>query len=294
MATAYYYAAHFNAPLNQSSTTLTAHHPFGISTHALDLPMTPATSQRQENKLSETGRRILFANGKIDQQQDSPFFRLPAELRNQIYEELLCPEITPIKQLAQRNHHLTPTPPLYPSILSTCRKAHEEATDLLYSTAVFHAHPSLLASLPHLTSPAAPVLYPSMLAKIRRWQLALRLDTDPQFTMAQATASFSGAEYLEIRVWQSQFGCCDSSVLRLFLGIRGVRVAKVVGSANAELARWLEGRMMMARETEVGVVEERCRCGNESGVVRCGQCCKKVVVDGEWFAPRNVWQYGNR
>ena len=269
---------------------MTAHQPFGMSTHALNLPVTPAKPQRQESNLSDTERRILFANGKIDEQQDSPFFRLPAELRNQIYEELLCPEVTRIKELMQRDHHLSTPPPLYPAILSTCRKAHEEATDLLYSTAVFHAHPSLLASLPHLTSSAAPVLYPAVLAKIRRWQLAVRLDTDPQFTMAQATAAFSGAEYLEIRVWQGQFGCCDSSVLRLFLGIRGVQIAKVVGSTNPDLAKWLEKRMMMPREREV----DTCRCGNDSGVVRCGQCCKRVVVDGKWFAPKNVWQFGNR
>jgi hypothetical protein len=288
---AYYYAAYFNTPLHQSPATMTSHHPFGISSHSLDLPMTPAKPQRQNNIMSATERRILFANGKINEQENSLFFRLPAELRNQIYEELLCPDTPNLKDLAQRDYQLSATPSLHPAILSTCRKIHEEATDLLYTTHIFHAHPSLLASLPHLTSSAQPVLYPNVIAKIKRWQLTIRLDTDPRFTMSQATAAFSGAEYVEIRVWQSMFDGCDSSVLRLFLGVRGVKVAKVGGSANRELAKWLEKRMMMPVEKEEADV---CRCGNESGIIKCGQCCKRVDVGSEWFGGRNVWQFGNR
>ncbi|KAH7083669.1 hypothetical protein FB567DRAFT_529661 [Paraphoma chrysanthemicola] len=289
MAT-YYYAAYFGTPLSQSPAALTSHHPLGISSHALDLPMTPAKSQRQAQNLPAVERRILFANGKIDEQKESLFFKLPAELRNQIYEELLCPDSSNIKELAKREYHSCTPPALYPAILSTCRKIHEEATDLLYTTHIFHAHPALLTSLPHLASSAKPVLYPTVLAKIKRWQLSIRLDTDPRFTMSQATAAFSGAEYLEIRVWQSMFDGADCSVLRLFLGIRGVKVAKVGGSANPELAKWLEKRMMMPIEKNSDV----CQCGNESRVLKCGQCCKKVDVGTEWFSGRNAWQFGNR
>ena len=287
----YYYAAYFNTPLHQSPAALTSQHPFGISSHASNLPMTSAKAQQQNKVMSATERRILFANGKIDEQKDSLFFRLPAELRNQIYDELLCLETPNLKELAQLDHHLDTPPALHPAILSTCRRIHEEATDLLYTTHIFHAHPSLLASLPHLASSAQPVIYPTVLSKIRRWQLTIRLDTDPRFTTSQATAAFSGAEYLEIRVWQSMFDGADCSVLKLFLGIRGVKVAKVGGSANPELARWLEKRMM-------GPIEERqdfCRCGNESRILKCGECCKRVVVpDTEWFGGRNAWQFGNR
>jgi hypothetical protein len=249
--------------------------------------MTPAKPQKQP--MSATERRILFGNGKIDSQQDSSFFRLPGELRNQIYEELLCPDTPSLKDLAHEPC-TTKTPTLYPEILSTCRKIHEEATDLLYTTHIFHAHPSLLTSLPHLTSSARPVLYQAALEKMKRWQLTIRLDTDPRFTMAQASAAFSNAEFLEIRVWQSMYEGADSSVLRLFLGVRGVKVARVVGSANKELAKWLENRMMMEKEEK----EDVCSCGNESRILKCGQCCKKVEFGSEWFEGRNAWQFGNR
>jgi hypothetical protein len=287
----YYYAAHFNTPLHQSPVAVATQHPFGISSHASNLPMTPAKPKRQDSVLSATERRILFASGKSNEQKESIFFRLPAELRNQIYEELLCPTTPNIKELAQPEYHLPAPPTLHPAILSTCRKIHEEANDLLYTTHIFHAHPSLLASLPHLTTSANPVIYPAVLSKIRRWQLTIRLDTDPRFTMSQATAAFSGAEYLEIRVWQSMYNGCDSSVLRLFLGIRGVQVAKVGGSANKELAKWLEKRMMGPVEKEDSDI---CRCGNESGIWKCGMCAKKADVSSEWFDPRNAWQFGNR
>jgi hypothetical protein len=287
----YYYAAYFNTPLNQSPTVLASYHPFGISSHLSNLPMTPIKPQQQHDITSSTERHILFANGRVDPQDKSAFFSLPAELRNQIYEELLCPNTHNLKTLTDHDYQPCTTPLLYPAILATCRKVHEEAADLLYTTHIFHAHPSLLTSLPHLTSSAQPVLYPNVLSKIKRWQLTLRLDTDPRFTMSQATAAFSGAEYLDIRVWQSMFDGCDSSVLRLFLGVRGVKVAKVEGSLSEELARWLETRMMMeVQEGEADV----CRCGNESGIVECGQCCKRVDVGSDWFGGRNVWQFGNR
>jgi hypothetical protein len=286
---AYYYATYVNTPLHQSPAALTTHHPFGILSHPSNLPMTPAKPQKPDIVMSATERRILFANGKIDEQQSSLFFRLPAELRNQIYEELLCPNTPSPKDLAHEPCTNT-TPTLFPEILSTCRKIHEEATDLLYTTHIFHAHPSLLTSLPHLASTARPVLYPTVLSKIKRWQLTIRLDTDPRFTMAQATAAFSGAEYLEIRVWQSMFDGCDSSVLRLFLGVRGVKVAKVGGSTNKELAKWLERRMMMEKEE----CDDICRCGDERRTLKCGQCCKTVELGSEWFGGRNAWQFGNR
>lgn len=291
MATSYYYAAHFNTPLHQSPVALASHHPFGISSRAMDLPVTPVKTEKKSHVMSATERRILFANGKMDEQGDSLFFRLPAELRNQVYEELLCPEAPSLKDLARRTKSSSTVPTLYPAILSTCRKIHEEAADLLYTTPVFHAHPSLLASLPHLSSAARPVLYPSVISKIKRWQLNLRLDTDPRFTMAQATAAFSGAEYLQIRVWQSMFDGADCSVLRLFLGVRGVKVAKVGGSAKPELARWLEKRMMEPKEK---AAEEVCQCEERRREVRCVQCCKTVNIGTEWFSGRDNWTFGNR
>lgn len=287
MAAAYYFAAHFNI--------LPAEKPTQPS--VLDVPSTTATQQtlppKNESLIyhATTPQRIR-RRGYLDQQSTSPFFRLPAELRNQIYADLLCPSTPTPKALSDPTFHFTKQEALHPAILSTCRRIHEEAEDLLYTTNIFHAHPSLLTSLPHLTSPANPVVDPSSIAKISRWQLTLRLDTDPRFTMPQATAAFSGAEYLEIKVWQSMFDGCDSSVLRLFSGIRGVKIARVVGSADPQFARWLEGRMMA--EVEMEEQSRWCRCGEQRREVRCGSCYKVVEGGQEWFGTRDAWTYGNR
>jgi hypothetical protein len=121
------------------------------------------------------------------------------------------------------------------------------------------------------------------IAKINRWQLELRLDVDPQFTSSQATAAFSGAEFLEIKVWQSMFDGADNSVLKLFTGVRGVGVAKVTWCDDEGLARWLEARMMMPIEEGVSTEE--------------GCCQSEHMVGGDmtWFgAARDPWTFGNR
>jgi hypothetical protein len=279
-----YYAAHFNTPFTQSTRSLATEHPFGIASS--NLPMSPAKSQRQDSIMN------TLPIDKMDEQEDSIFFRLPTELRLQIYEELLCMDKASTKHLAEFGYRSYEAGKIHPAILSTCRKAHDEAVDLLYTRHVFCAHPSLLVSLPHLTTPARPVLSPNVLAKIKRWHLTIRLDTDPRFTTAQATAAFSGAEFLDIRVWQSMYDGADSSVLKLFIGVRGVKVARVGGCTNKELAHWLEEIMMSEEEED----EDVCSCGNESGIVRCGDCSKKVDMDGlgKWVGQRNAWQFGNR
>ncbi|KAH7138877.1 hypothetical protein B0J11DRAFT_27095 [Dendryphion nanum] len=262
---------------------------------------------------------------KRSTQQTSLFFRLPAELRNQIYKELLCPDTLSPAQF--RRHHLhatspsgplqpnlsihkynpnsttttTPNPTLHPQILSTCHRLHAEATPLLYTTHTFHAHPSLLTSLPYLTTPAHPLLHTPhhLLTSIRRWQLSLRLDTDPRFSAHDAAIAFSGAEYLEIRVWQAQFEACDFGVLRLFKGVRGVGIARVGGSVERGVAEWLEGRMMRGMvergsgsdadgDVEMEVETEDCECGENGGFgigweereeVLCGRCYRKIGVE---------------
>lgn len=237
-------------------------------------------------------RRTTVSNGsanpgEVNEQEQSVFFRLPAELRNDIYKELLCPDALSPRELAQQskdlqrrgfNQTFTKTS-LHPAILSTCRKVAQEAECLLYESNVFHAHPSMLSGMPHLTSPAKPVLYPSVTSQIRRWQISLRLDIDQRFTAQQAAKAFSGAEYLEVRVWQAQFEACDYSVLKLFTGVRGVKVARVGGSVDEELAHWLEHLMM---EPEV-VQEDTCDCGaGEEAMFQghtellCGRCYKKA------------------
>ncbi|PVI05362.1 hypothetical protein DM02DRAFT_488752, partial [Periconia macrospinosa] len=189
----------------------------------------------------------------VNQQQTSPFFRLPGELRNEIYNLLLSPDTKPLSELAIHHKHVntqhrtqpprTPSP-LYPAILSACRKAHLEATPLLYESHIFHAHTSLLTSFPHLTSAYRPIQYARPISLIRRWQLSLRLDTDPRFTAEQAKVAFSGVEYFEVRVWEAQFEMSDYTALALLTGVRGVKVAKVGGSVGEEVARWMERLMM--------------------------------------------------
>ena len=221
-----------------------------------------------------------------DAQEDSLFFRLPAELRNQIYVDLLCPDAGNLKGLTKkandlsvRHYNQTSTSTsLHPAILSTCRRVHDEATSLLYAPHIFHAHPSLLTSLPHLTSAAKPVLYPSVINLISRWQICLRLDTDPQFTAAQAATAFSGAEYLEIRVWQAQFEACDYAVLKLFTCVRGVKFARVGGDVDPKLARWLEEQMMLPKEGVCGG-DEVC-LWKGVGEVLCGRCYEKASSAG--------------
>ncbi|KAF2627413.1 hypothetical protein BU25DRAFT_341500 [Macroventuria anomochaeta] len=228
-------------------------------------------------------------------QLESPLFRLPAELRNQIYEDLLCAN-TPTKLSDLANAARLPVPAsTHPAILATCKRIHSEAKDLLYTTHVFHAHPSLLTALPHLMTTSKPVLYPTVLSKIKRWQLTVRLDTDPRFTAAQATIAFSGAEFLELKVWQSTFDGCDAAVLKLFTGVRGVKFCRVKGSVEEGLARWLEGRMMSPLEQRGEI--QWCECQGER-YARCEGCERRVRLSGNgagvWVEEGDVWRFGNR
>ncbi|KAF1837802.1 hypothetical protein BDW02DRAFT_576898 [Decorospora gaudefroyi] len=253
-ATAYYFAAHFNMPRAHAIDTpfpTTLSNPPVPTTNTLALPTTQALPNQSITGASAHAHLPIHTTQPASQ-STSLFFRLPAELRNQIYELLLCPNTPRTKDLstyhAHHNAHLPPT--ISPAILSTCHRIHHEAKNLPYTTHIFHAHPSLLTALPHLLSPLNPVLCPEGLTQIRRWQLTLRLDTDPRFSAEQARLAFSGAEFLEIRVWQSMFGGCDEGVLALFLGVRRVRVARVGGCADMGFERWLERRMMMLGEEE--------------------------------------------
>lgn len=216
----------------------------------------------------------------MSKQNDSTLFRLPAELRNHIYVELLCPRALSWTALARRsksqNAGRLQRPSTYsqlcPALLSTCRKVHNEAIGFLYATHVFQAHPSLLTSFPHLTSPEKPIADPTALSRIKRWQITIRLDVDPRFELGQCTSAFSGAEYFEVRAWQAACNGAADSVLRLFAGIRGVRVAKVHGSVDAGLARWLESRMTRPPEQN-----QLCQCGEHRRPWHCKDCGKIVA-----------------
>lgn len=291
MATAYYLAAHgahfpmVHTEAVQPPSSPPSHSELGVHDQTPHVPPPAAIkTSRADSVISDPGR-------SINDQQTSLFFRLPAELRNQIYTDLLSAG-TPSNLT-----HLTLSPripaptPTYPAILRTCKRIHAEAEPLLYTLPIFHAHPSLLTSLPHLGPPSKPILHAPALARIRRWQLTLRLDTDPRFSAQQARAAFSGAEFLELRVWQSTFHGCSAGVLRLFTGVREVGVCRVVGSVEEGLARWLEGVMMGREEAE------ECACCGERWA-RCGVCEGRVRLDGNgagfWGDEGDAWRFGNR
>jgi hypothetical protein len=300
MATAYYFAAHgahfpvVHADATQPTSPPSADPMLGVHHQTPTLLATaPAKLERNDSVISTTS--LPTNTDTMNGQLESLFFCLPAELRNQIYEELLCAN-TPTKLSDLTTAIRLPTPaPTFPAILSTCKRIHAEAVDLLYTTHTFHAHPSLLTSLPNLMTTSKPVLYPTVLSKIKRWQLTLRLDTDPRFTAAQATSAFSGAEFFELKVWQSMFDGCNAAVLKLFTGVRGVKFARVMGSVNEELARWLEGKMMSPPEEKRQV--QWCECTGER-YLRCEGCEKRVRFEengaGVWIEEGDAWRFGNR
>lgn len=298
MATPYYLAAHgAHFPMvhaeQEESPSRPSEHPV-LSVHQQS-PHAPAASpikiERNDSVISSTS----LPNDIMNVQIESPLFRLPAELRDLIYEELLCANTpTRLSDLASTLKLPEPATP-YPAILATCKRIYEEAKDLFYPTNIFHAHPSLLADLPHLMTTSKPVLCPTAVSKIKRWQLTVRLDTDPRFTVPQVTAAFSGAEFFELKARQSMFDGCNAAVLKLFTGIRGVKYARVMGSVDEGLARWLEGKMMSPLEEEG--TPEYCGCKGER-YARCGDCEKKIKLDGNgsgvWVDERDAWRFGNR
>ncbi|KAK6004886.1 hypothetical protein QM012_007665 [Aureobasidium pullulans] len=183
-----------------------------------------------------------------DMPQRTPgFLGLPAELRNTIYTLLLkAPaHVKQSRRIATRglcSDYVLPPLDLCPAILRTCRQIHDEAASILYGANQFASHPSLLTALPYLMTPRQPITEGPGRWKIKRWYIYLRLDVDARFTAEQLEQAFSGAEQLEIEYFQPAYGYGDSSTLKLFEGIRGVGLAKVIGGSGCdpEYARSLE------------------------------------------------------
>jgi hypothetical protein len=185
----------------------------------------------------------------MHEQRGSRLFTLPPELRSRVYADLLCPEAPSFAELASssgpRDRHGTlDNPRLFPALLSTCRRIHREAIGFLYELHTFHAHPSLLTDFPQYRLHGKHIICPAGLSMMKRWHLTVRLDIDPRFDFNQCTFAFSGVEYLELYVWQAAGNCDADTVLRLFEGIRGVKVARVSGSVDLSRRLWLESLMM--------------------------------------------------
>lgn len=174
------------------------------------------------------------------------FLDLPGEIRNQIYNQLLTlPAISKPRLLGD--------PPLYPQILCTCQKVHQEGKQILYGSNTFLAHPNLLSSLPRLRLYYDSISSSSLISLISRYHIRVRLDCDPNFSIQKATAAFSGIEELTIEVFQAQFGSSDYKVLKLFEGIRGVKNVKIYGSTTQfpEYIRWLREVLMLPVGEEI-------------------------------------------
>lgn len=179
------------------------------------------------------------------------FLDLPGEIRNQIYTQLL---LVPRPSLQR----LPGDPPIYPQILSVCRKVHEEARQILYSCNTFLAHPNLLSGLPRLSLYHGSISSSTLISLIRRYHIRVRLDCDPNFSLIKAASAFSGVEELTIEVFQAQFGSSDYTVLRLFEGVRGVKRVRIYGSVTAfpEYIDWLEAAIVTPKEGVVEVFEK--------------------------------------
>ncbi|KAJ4334569.1 hypothetical protein N0V95_009133, partial [Ascochyta clinopodiicola] len=135
MATEYYLAAHgghFPMVHTEPAKPARPAHPDPVLSVQHQTP--PVPSAAAASKLTRADSVTSRTAGPMNAQETSLFFRLPAELRNQIYEALLCASTpTNLATLA-----LTPRLPVpgrvHPAILATCKRINTEATALLYST----------------------------------------------------------------------------------------------------------------------------------------------------------------
>lgn len=91
------------------------------------------------------------------------------------------------------------------------------------------------------------------------------------------------------------FDGCNAAVLKLFTEVRGVKYARVSGSVDEGLARWLGEKMMSPLGGEKGV--QRCRCKGER-YLKCEGCGGRVELNGNgaglWIEEGDAWRFGNR
>ena len=117
---------------------------------------------------------------------------------------------------------------------------------IFYKNNIFTAHSTLQTSLPYLLHPSRPVLSPTAASLITRWRIHVRLDVDQRYSAQDVTQAFTGCEELEVEAAETMFRGSGSGILMLFEHVRGVKKARVWGSVEEELARWLESVMMSA------------------------------------------------
>ncbi|KAF2156960.1 hypothetical protein K461DRAFT_309159 [Myriangium duriaei CBS 260.36] len=169
-------------------------------------------------------------------QTQSPLFRLPPELRHQIWSYLLPPMAAISSTTASSN------PTLHPTLARTSQRLHYELTPLLYDRP-FTAHETLLTALPYYLTRSRPV--PEHMARLYsdRWILHVRLDTDPRWTRGQVKEAFDGVRELRVECGQAQYGGCGKENAELLGVVRGVGrvVVHGVGEWGMVLGKVMEG-----------------------------------------------------
>ncbi|KAL7797525.1 hypothetical protein V8C37DRAFT_369769 [Trichoderma ceciliae] len=172
------------------------------------------------------------------------FMSLPLELRFQIYSLLLCIPPRPKSSSHRRLSSKSEAPVyVYPAILLANRQINWEATPFLYSSNMFVAHPTLLATFPRFRSWYPPMREANALVPlIHRLHIQVRLDLDLQYDRKAVAESFSGLDELSIDVVQSMFLGVSWDNLAAFDEVRGVKHVYISGSTTGfeDYIAWLE------------------------------------------------------
>ncbi|UKZ57850.1 hypothetical protein TrVGV298_011711 [Trichoderma virens] len=153
-----------------------------------------------------------------------------------------------------------PQPPshVYPAILLANRQINWEATPFLYSSNMFVAHPTLLATFPRLRNWYPPLREAKTLVPlIHRFHIQVRLDLPLQFDRKAAAESFSGLDELSIDLVQSMFLGVDCNNLAVFDAVRGVKTVYISGSTTGfeHYIAWLVNAMTSPMGAEVAPYE---------------------------------------
>ncbi|KAA8568936.1 hypothetical protein EYC84_007912 [Monilinia fructicola] len=150
------------------------------------------------------------------------FLDLPGEIRNQIYYLLLVIPRLP----SSRVYLLDRDPPIYPQILSVCRKVHDEAEQILYGSNVFVAELNFLVGLPRLRWEYPTIKSSRLISIINKYFIAVSSLDSPAFTCVEIKDAFSGME--ELTIWAVRpYLLSRYFMLRYFEGVRGVKKAKI-------------------------------------------------------------------
>ncbi|KAL7949110.1 hypothetical protein V8C42DRAFT_313321 [Trichoderma barbatum] len=187
------------------------------------------------------------------------FMSLPLELRFQIYDHLLS---IPPHPKSSSHHHLSSSAEapchVYPAILLANRQINWEATPFLYSSNMFVAHPTLLATFPRLRNWYPPLREAkSLVPLIRRFHVQVRLDLPLPYDRKAVAESFSGLDELSIDLVQSMFLGVDSDNLAVFDAVRGVKTVYISGSTTGfeHYIAWLVHAMTSPLGAEVAPYE---------------------------------------